>query len=140
VSTAAVPANGPLRELSADDVRRAFDAKVVGPLLLAGHLADRLDPAGSLTFFSGVAAWRPAAGRVVMATTNGALAFLVQALAVELAPVRVNAVGAGDRRLRRVGPAWGEGRTAVPRRGGREQPHPARWARPTTSCTPSATC
>ena len=29
------------------------------------------------------------------ATTNGALAFLVQALAVELAPIRVNAVSPG---------------------------------------------
>ncbi|MFK0220455.1 SDR family oxidoreductase [Streptomyces vinaceus] len=30
-----------------------------------------------------------------MATTNGALAFLVEALAVELAPLRVNAVSPG---------------------------------------------
>ncbi|MFD4525677.1 SDR family oxidoreductase [Streptomyces sp. NPDC058470] len=42
-----------------------------------------------------MAAWRPAPGRVVMATTNGALAFLVEALAVELAPLRVNAVSPG---------------------------------------------
>ncbi|MFJ8624594.1 SDR family oxidoreductase [Kitasatospora sp. NPDC093550] len=95
VSTAAIPANGPLRELDAADVQRAFSAKVVGPLLLAKHLADLVSADGSFTFFSGVAAWRPAPGRTVMATTNGALAFLVQALAVEIAPVRVNAVSPG---------------------------------------------
>jgi NAD(P)-dependent dehydrogenase (short-subunit alcohol dehydrogenase family) len=77
------------------DVHRAFAAKVFGPLLLAKHLGDRVRPGGSLTFFSGVAAWRPAPGRVVMATSNGALAFLVRALAVELAPIRVNAVSPG---------------------------------------------
>ncbi|MEU3459543.1 SDR family oxidoreductase [Streptomyces sp. NPDC006733] len=95
VSTAAIPANGPLRELRLDDIQRAFSAKVIGPLLLAKHLAGQVSQHGTFTFFSGVAAWRPAPQRTVMATTNGALAFLVQALAVELAPVRVNAVSPG---------------------------------------------
>ncbi|MFF4294517.1 SDR family oxidoreductase [Streptomyces vinaceus] len=95
VSTAAVPANGPVSGLVLSDVQQAFAAKVFGPLLLAKHLAGRMAQGGSLTFFSGVAAWRPAPERVVMATTNGALAFLVEALAVELAPLRVNAVSPG---------------------------------------------
>ncbi|MER8183884.1 SDR family oxidoreductase [Kitasatospora sp. NPDC094015] len=95
VSTAAMPANGPLAELEPAAVRRAFDAKVIGPLLLAKHLAGQVAEGGSFTFFSGVAAWRPAPARTVMATTNGALAFLVQALAVEIAPGRVNAVSPG---------------------------------------------
>ncbi|MFI6448622.1 SDR family oxidoreductase [Kitasatospora sp. NPDC050543] len=95
VSTAAMPANGPLAELELAAVQRAFAAKVFGPLLLAKHLAGQVAEGGSLTFFSGVAAWRPAPGRTVMAAANGALAFLVQALAVEIAPVRVNAVSPG---------------------------------------------
>lgn len=95
VSTAAMPANGPLRDLELADVQRAFSAKVIGPLLLAKHLAGQVSKGGSFTFFSGVAAWRPAPARTVMATTNGALAFLVQALAVEIAPIRVNAVSPG---------------------------------------------
>ncbi|MER5639327.1 SDR family oxidoreductase [Kitasatospora sp. NPDC002227] len=95
VSTAAMPANGPLAELELADVQRAFAAKVIGPLLLAKHLAGQAAEHGSFTFFSGVAAWRPAPARTVMATTNGALAFLVQALAVEIAPLRVNAVSPG---------------------------------------------
>ncbi|MYS87925.1 SDR family oxidoreductase [Embleya scabrispora] len=95
VSTAARPANGPLAELELAAVQDAFAAKVIGPLLLAKHLAPQVEPDGSFTFFSGVAAWRPAPARTVMATTNGALAFLVQALAVEIAPVRVNAISPG---------------------------------------------
>lgn len=95
VSTAAMPANGPLAELELADVQRAFAAKVLGPLLLAKHLAGQVREGGSFTFFSGVAAWRPAPARTVMATTNGALAFLVQALAVEIAPIRVNAISPG---------------------------------------------
>ncbi|MER7047153.1 SDR family oxidoreductase [Streptomyces jumonjinensis] len=95
VSTAAMPANGPVAGLRLAAVQRAFAAKVIGPLLLAKHLAGQAADGGSFTFFSGVAAWRPAPERVVMATTNGALSFLVEALAVELAPVRVNAVSPG---------------------------------------------
>ncbi|MGV9775154.1 SDR family oxidoreductase [Streptosporangium sp. NPDC003464] len=95
VSTAAMHANGPVTELDLQDIQRAFSAKVIGPLLLAKHLAPRVREEGSFTFFSGVAAWRPAPERAVMATTNGALSFLVQALAVELAPVRVNAISPG---------------------------------------------
>ncbi|MFB9908800.1 SDR family oxidoreductase [Allokutzneria oryzae] len=95
VSTAAMPANGPVATLELASVRRAFSAKVFGPLLLAKHLAAQVNEGGSFTFFSGVAAWRPTPERVVMATTNGALAFLVEALAVELAPVRVNTVSPG---------------------------------------------
>ncbi|HET6353720.1 SDR family oxidoreductase [Streptomyces sp.] len=95
VSTAAMPANGPVAALELASVQRAFAAKVIGPLLLAKHLAGQTNDGGSFTFFSGVAAWRPAPERVVMATTNGALSFLVEALAVELAPLRVNAVSPG---------------------------------------------
>ncbi|MEW1775532.1 SDR family oxidoreductase [Streptomyces sp. NPDC086777] len=95
VSTAAIPANGPLAELDLAAVHRAFAAKVTGPLMLAKHLVGQVRENGSFTFFSGVAAWRPTPARTVMATTNGALAFLVEALAVEIAPVRVNAVSPG---------------------------------------------
>ena len=95
VSTANAPANGAVTALAAPAVHGAFAAKVVGPLLLAKHLAPRFRPGGSILLFSGVAAWRPAPERAVMATTNGAVASLVQALAVELAPLRVNALSPG---------------------------------------------
>ncbi|WP_410587959.1 SDR family oxidoreductase [Amycolatopsis sp. lyj-23] len=95
VSLAAAPANGPVVTLERDAVTRAFDAKVVGPLLLAKHFAPRFREGGAMVLFSGVAAWRPVPERTVMATTNGAVAFLAEALAVELAPIRVNAISPG---------------------------------------------
>ncbi|WP_415973595.1 SDR family oxidoreductase [Rhodococcus sp. 077-4] len=95
VSLAADHANGAVGDLHAVDIRKAFDAKVIGPILLAKHFAPSIAVGGSLLFFSGVAAWKPAPGLAVMATTNGAVAFLVEALALELAPIRVNAVSPG---------------------------------------------
>ncbi|MEV4055097.1 SDR family oxidoreductase [Amycolatopsis sp. NPDC049688] len=95
VTLAAAPANGSVTALDRDAVVRAFDAKVVGPLVLAKHFAPRFREGGAMVLFSGVAAWRPVPGRTVMATTNGAVAFLAEALAVELAPVRVNAISPG---------------------------------------------
>ncbi|MDI9897085.1 SDR family oxidoreductase [Rhodococcus sp. IEGM 1381] len=95
VSLAADHANGPVADLDVADIRKAFDAKVIGPIVLAKHVASSITEGGSLLFFSGVAGWKPAPGLSVMATTNGAVAFLVEALAVELAPIRVNAVSPG---------------------------------------------
>ncbi|AYF79651.1 SDR family oxidoreductase [Nocardia yunnanensis] len=95
VTLASDPANGPVTGLDRDAVQRAFDAKVVGPLLLAKQFASRFRPGGAMLLFSGVAAWRPAAGRTVMAATNAAAATLAAALAVELGPVRVNALSPG---------------------------------------------
>ncbi|WP_049622773.1 SDR family oxidoreductase [Frateuria defendens] len=83
----------PALELTA--VRRAIDSKLVGPLLLAKHGAAVLAPRGSITFTSGIAAYRPTARGAAVAAVNGALAALVRALAVELGPVRVNAVSPG---------------------------------------------
>ncbi|POM24792.1 Sorbitol dehydrogenase [Actinomadura rubteroloni] len=95
VALGADRANGPVTELDRAAVTRAFDAKVIGPIMLAKHFAGRFRPGGSVLLFSGVAAWRPVPGRTVMAATNGAVAFLAEALAVELAPVRVNAISPG---------------------------------------------
>ncbi|MEU0793965.1 SDR family oxidoreductase [Amycolatopsis sp. NPDC005961] len=95
VTLAGAPANGPVAELERDAVTRAFDAKVIGPLMLVKHFAPRFRDGGAIALFSGVAAWRPSPGRTVMATTNGAVAFLAQALAVDLAPIRVTAISPG---------------------------------------------
>ncbi|TWE12923.1 SDR family oxidoreductase [Rudaeicoccus suwonensis] len=95
VSLAANHANGPIGDLTRDAIHGAFDAKVVGPLLLAKHLDGVLSEHGAFVFLSGVAAWKPAPGLSVMATTNGAVSFLAEALAVELAPHRVVAVSPG---------------------------------------------
>jgi NAD(P)-dependent dehydrogenase (short-subunit alcohol dehydrogenase family) len=75
--------------------RRVIDSKFLGPLLLAKYGAPVLSPAGSITFTSGIAAYRPAPRGSVVAAINGALASLAAALAVELGPIRVNVVSPG---------------------------------------------
>lgn len=84
-----------LPELDLKAAQRVVESKLYGPLLLAKHGAPRLSAAGSMTFVSGIAAYRPAARGSVVAAVNAALEGLVRALAVELAPVRVNAVSPG---------------------------------------------
>ena len=83
----------PSIELAA--AQRVVASKFYGPLLLAKYGADHLPPSGSITFTSGVAAYRPAARGSVVAAVNAALEGLVRALAVELAPIRINAVSPG---------------------------------------------
>nr|WP_234903542.1 SDR family oxidoreductase [Agrobacterium vitis] len=85
----------PLAEMNIETARRAINSKVVAPLLLAKHGAPRLAATGSITFTSGIAAYRPAPKGSVVAAVNGAIESLVYALAVELAPIRVNAVSPG---------------------------------------------
>jgi len=84
-----------LPQLERAAMQRVMDSKFYGPLWLAKHGAPMLSAAGSLTFTSGIAAYRPAARGAVVAAVNAALQGLVRALAVELAPVRVNAVSPG---------------------------------------------
>ena len=68
---------------------------MIGPFLLAKHFAPIMPPTGSFLLFSGVVAWNPAPGYTVTGVTNGAVSFLASHLAVELAPIRVNAVSPG---------------------------------------------
>jgi NAD(P)-dependent dehydrogenase (short-subunit alcohol dehydrogenase family) len=95
VSTASARARGLLRELDRESLTLSFETKVIGPIMLAKHFADRFRPSGSLTLFSGVAAFKPAVGYLGVAATNGAVDFLTRSLSLELAPVRVNAISPG---------------------------------------------
>lgn len=84
-----------LPTLDLQAARQAMESKVFGPMLLAKHGAPRLRPSGSITLTSGIAAYRPMPRGTVVAAINAALEGLVRALAVELAPIRVNAVSPG---------------------------------------------
>jgi NAD(P)-dependent dehydrogenase (short-subunit alcohol dehydrogenase family) len=95
VSTASARARGGYRDLTASLVNASFDAKVTGPLLLAKHFAGILAPDGSFLFMSGATALKPAPGMLAVAATNAAVDAIVAGLAVELAPIRVNAIAPG---------------------------------------------
>ncbi|MEV0651028.1 SDR family oxidoreductase [Phytomonospora sp. NPDC050363] len=96
VVTTAVDVSGaylPVAGLDPRLARDAFDIKVLGPLLLAKYAPGLVKE--SLTITAGFNAHRPAPGGAVIATANGAIEALVRALAVEIAPIRVNAVSPG---------------------------------------------
>jgi NAD(P)-dependent dehydrogenase (short-subunit alcohol dehydrogenase family) len=95
VSTASARARGRIADLDRDAVRRSFDTKVIGPLMLAKHLAPRMNEGGSFTIFSGVAASKITVGTMAVAITNGAADVLARSLCLELAPIRVNAISPG---------------------------------------------
>jgi NAD(P)-dependent dehydrogenase (short-subunit alcohol dehydrogenase family) len=95
VVTAADLPYGAAVTLTEDSIMRAVRSKVLGPFFAAQHAAPRISGGGSITFTSGVAAYRPVPGGALAATVNGALESMVRALALELAPVRVNAVSPG---------------------------------------------
>jgi NAD(P)-dependent dehydrogenase (short-subunit alcohol dehydrogenase family) len=95
VSAASARARGTIGGLNRDAIRLSFDTKVIGPLMLAKHLAPRVDPGGSILLFSGVAAAKIAVGTLGVAITNAAVDTLVRSLALELAPIRVNAISPG---------------------------------------------
>jgi NAD(P)-dependent dehydrogenase (short-subunit alcohol dehydrogenase family) len=84
-----------LPQLSLDALDRAIRSKVVAPILLAKHGAQRMPAHGSITLTSGIAAYRPRPKGVAVAAINAALEGVVRAMAVELAPLRVNAVSPG---------------------------------------------
>jgi NAD(P)-dependent dehydrogenase (short-subunit alcohol dehydrogenase family) len=95
VSTASARARGRVADLDREAVRLAFDTKVIGPIMLAKHLASRMPQDGSFVFFSGATAVKPEIGTLAVAATNGAVDTVIRSLALELAPIRVNAVSPG---------------------------------------------
>jgi NAD(P)-dependent dehydrogenase (short-subunit alcohol dehydrogenase family) len=95
VSTASARARGKLADLRRDDLRLSFDTKVIGPTMLAKYFAPQINPGGSFVLFSGVHAFKLNVGYLGVGITNGAVDFLTRWLAVELAPIRVNAISPG---------------------------------------------
>jgi NAD(P)-dependent dehydrogenase (short-subunit alcohol dehydrogenase family) len=93
VISAAQTASGPVRKLSLDDARKAMESKFWGAYRIAR--AARFTERGSLTFISGFLSVRPSATSVLQGAINAALEALARGLALELSPVRVNAVSPG---------------------------------------------
>ena len=86
---------GPLSGLEDADLRRAFDGKFFAHVTVLKAAQPKLRGAASVTFVSAVSARMAAPGTAGLAAVNGAVEAIVPPLAVELAPVRVNAVSPG---------------------------------------------
>ncbi|EYF04997.1 SDR family oxidoreductase [Chondromyces apiculatus] len=86
---------GPLASTDLTEARRFFDLRYWGTFMAARHGAPHLRPGGSIVLTGGIASLRPHPGWTLGASICGAMEALTRALAVELAPVRVNLVSPG---------------------------------------------
>ena len=93
VVTAAQLRSGPFKTVSMEDVRATMEGKFWGAWRVARSAEIRAG--GSLTLVSGFLSIRPRPNSAIVSVANGALESLTRALALELAPVRVNCVSPG---------------------------------------------
>jgi NAD(P)-dependent dehydrogenase (short-subunit alcohol dehydrogenase family) len=84
-----------VRSFDLEGATRLAVLKLVGYAEVIHQLAPRLDPDGSVVLFGGRAKDRPYPGSTMVSTVNGGVTGLVRSLAVELAPVRCNAIHPG---------------------------------------------
>jgi NAD(P)-dependent dehydrogenase (short-subunit alcohol dehydrogenase family) len=87
-----------LGEFAAADLekaRRFFEVRFWGAVTATKHAAKRIKSTGSIILTNGIIGLRPQRGWVIAAGIFGAVEAVTRALAIELAPVRVNLVCAG---------------------------------------------
>jgi NAD(P)-dependent dehydrogenase (short-subunit alcohol dehydrogenase family) len=90
------PRYGPaLLERDSDEVRLALTDHVVLPLEVARNAAGKMRPGGALIFMGGTAGRRISRELGIVSAATAALPPFTAALALELAPVRVNLIAAG---------------------------------------------
>jgi NAD(P)-dependent dehydrogenase (short-subunit alcohol dehydrogenase family) len=86
---------GRLAEAEIAAARDFFALRYWGALMAAKYGSGHIRPGGSIVFTSGLAGLRPHAGWSLGASICAAMEGLTRALAVELAPIRVNIVSPG---------------------------------------------
>ncbi len=90
--------------------RRIVTLKLIGYTEVAHTLYPRMGAGASAVLFGGLASSRPYPGSTSITTVNGAVSSLIRTLAVELAPVRFNAVHPG---IISDSPAWRDKKEAI---------------------------
>jgi NAD(P)-dependent dehydrogenase (short-subunit alcohol dehydrogenase family) len=89
------PSYAPLLEMDADQVREALGAHVVLGLEVARNAAGKMRPGGTLIFMGGTGGRRISRELGIVSAATATLPPFTAALALELAPVRVNLIAAG---------------------------------------------
>jgi NAD(P)-dependent dehydrogenase (short-subunit alcohol dehydrogenase family) len=86
---------GAFRDLNLDELRGALEAKTLAQLRIAQVAARHVRPTGSITFVTSASPRSVIRGTAGLAVVNGGLEAAIPILALELAPIRVNAVSPG---------------------------------------------
>ncbi|KAA2240301.1 SDR family oxidoreductase [Chitinophaga agrisoli] len=81
-----------IEDMDMEKARNFFNLRYWGALMAVKHAAPYIRPGGSINLTSGTASRRPRKGWAIATSICGAMEGLVRALAVELAPIRVNCV------------------------------------------------
>jgi NAD(P)-dependent dehydrogenase (short-subunit alcohol dehydrogenase family) len=95
VITAADTSSNPVSDYDVATASHQAILKLVGYTETVHVLAARFRPSSSVVLFGGYAMMRPYPGSTMVTAANGGVSALIRTLAVELAPVRVNAVHPG---------------------------------------------
>jgi NAD(P)-dependent dehydrogenase (short-subunit alcohol dehydrogenase family) len=93
--TAGGPHYAPLLEMTADQVRHALGDHVTQALDVARNAAGRMRPGGTLLLMGGTGGRRIRRDLGIVSAATAVLSPFTAALALELAPVRVNLIAAG---------------------------------------------
>jgi NAD(P)-dependent dehydrogenase (short-subunit alcohol dehydrogenase family) len=87
--------NNPIHEYDIDGAIELVTMKLVGYTETVHTLLDRLSDDSSIVLFGGRAKDRPYPGSTTVTTVNGGISALVRTLAIQLAPIRINAIHPG---------------------------------------------
>lgn len=87
--------NNPVREYAIEDAVYLATMKLVGYTETVHALLDRLSDDSSVVLFGGRAKDRPYPGSTTVTTVNGGVSALIRTLAIQLAPIRFNAIHPG---------------------------------------------
>lgn len=87
--------NNPVREYKVAEAIELVTMKLVGYTETIHTLLDRLSDESSVVLFGGRAKDRPYPGSTTVTTVNGGISSLINTLAIELAPIRFNAIHPG---------------------------------------------
>jgi NAD(P)-dependent dehydrogenase (short-subunit alcohol dehydrogenase family) len=87
--------NNPIRDYDIDAAISLTTMKLVGYTTTVHVLLDRLSDDSSVLLFGGRAKDRPYPGSTTVTTVNGGVSSLIRTLAIQLAPIRFNALHPG---------------------------------------------
>jgi NAD(P)-dependent dehydrogenase (short-subunit alcohol dehydrogenase family) len=93
--TAGGPRYGPLLEMDSAEVREVLSGHITLYLAVARHSLGKMTPRGSLIFMGGTGGRRVTKDLGIVSAATAALPPFTAALALELAPIRVNLIAAG---------------------------------------------